>query len=105
MQYCIPKLSIYSTHLVHPASFVTAAAMGGRSLRYTAEVVYGTSCQAFGEPSADAQQMQQQAQQQWSSLVAGQGSAASFDDVGGAEAWRRLRRSLASNVSARGRYM
>lgn len=81
----------------------TAAAMGGRSLRYTGELVYGSSCMSGGEESADAEQLLEEAEQQWSSLVAGQASSGFFGDVGGAEAWLRLRRGLATAMRRQGR--
>ncbi|WIA33296.1 hypothetical protein OEZ86_006436 [Tetradesmus obliquus] len=82
---------------------VFAAAMGGRSLRYTGELVYGSSCMSGGEESADAEQLLEEAEQQWSSLVAGQASSGFFGDVGGAEAWLRLRRGLATAMRRQGR--
>jgi hypothetical protein len=71
-----------------------AAVTGGRSLRYTGEVVYGSSCQSFDGKSAAAAQAREEVEQQWSSLVSKQGVVPYFDDVGGAEAWRGLRSGL-----------
>jgi hypothetical protein len=70
---------------------VFSAAMGGRSLRATAEFVYGTSCMAGAMSGGDdpAEQLREQVESEpLEVLLAGQGEL--FADVGGAAAWRRL---------------
>ncbi|KAF6261090.1 hypothetical protein COO60DRAFT_1682349 [Scenedesmus sp. NREL 46B-D3] len=73
----------------------------GRSLRYTAQVVYGTDCfsrdSAADEVSArlanEAEQLRALVMGKWGSLVEGQGSSL-FDDVGGVQLWQQLHRNL-----------
>jgi hypothetical protein len=78
-----------------------AALLGGRSLRYTAEVVYGRSSMFGGgmkhenekEMAAEAEQLRELVLGRWGSLVEGNGSSL-FDDVGGVDLWRKLHRNL-----------
>lgn len=74
---------------------VFAAAMGGRSLRYTGEVVYGSSTMGGGEQPQEARELHRQVMGHWGVLVSGspEGEAV-FADVGGVAAWRKLHSSL-----------
>lgn len=67
---------------------VFMAAMGGRSLRATGEVVYGSSCMGGGERSQEMQELSGKVEGRWAQLVAGDG--AMFEDVGGLANWRKL---------------
>ncbi|CAE8620993.1 unnamed protein product [Polarella glacialis] len=58
------------------------AAMGGRSLRYTAEMVYGSSCMAMEESDA-AQELEDTIERSFNNERV-------FDDVGGVVAWRAV---------------
>ncbi|KXZ55029.1 hypothetical protein GPECTOR_3g190 [Gonium pectorale] len=74
---------------------VFSAFMGGRSLRATAEVVYGTSCMA-GAMGGDDEELAA-IQDQVGSMPLGQllsHRPELFSDVGGAAAWKRLRSGL-----------
>ena len=76
---------------------VFQAFLGGRSLRYTGETVYGLSCQEVAadeeEPPALAD-VRALVEGRWQALVRGRGSAALFGDVGGVVAWRALEAAL-----------
>jgi hypothetical protein len=85
-----------------------AAAFGGRSLRYTAEIVYGSSVQLVSEPSQDAELIQRQARQHWLKLLAGKPTAF-FEDVGGKDVWQLLGRNFTAakraSLERMGRHM
>jgi len=77
---------------------IFSALMGGRSLRYMGEVVYGCSMTASigmgGESDSVAlQELNEQVLGQWRALVSGAGSEL-FDDVGGVQAWKKLHSKL-----------
>jgi hypothetical protein len=79
---------------------VFSVMMGGRSLRYTGEVVYGTSVMgaaagggvAKGDGGATFEQLSQQVEGQWKQLVKGDGRV--FADVGGVAVWKQLHSAL-----------
>lgn len=89
---------------------VFAAAMGGRSLRLTAETVMGSSCMGYGgfgggededEEGEEAEELYDVVRYRLGELLAAAGhgsegseAAALFADVGGAAPWRQLVRSL-----------
>jgi hypothetical protein len=74
-----------------------SAMLGGRSLRYTAQVVYGYSFEpgnAGSEELAAHKEVQQQVEPfSWQQLVEAGGSSL-FADVGGVGAWVQLRNAL-----------
>jgi hypothetical protein len=79
---------------------VFAAAMGGRSLRATAEAVLGSSCTSQDDPSDEEFELMEQLQEAgWERLVRdGRGAGAGggvFGAVGGVAAWRELMAGLA----------
>lgn len=69
----------------------TGMLMGGRRLRFTAEVVYGKSCMYGGghdaERGKDYDEMRECVLGKWQELVQDEGM---FSDVGGLQAWQRL---------------
>ncbi|PRW32888.1 tRNA pseudouridine synthase [Chlorella sorokiniana] len=70
---------------------IFAAAMGGRSLRATAEVVFGSGLSSHCGPSEAEQDLIYRIQDQLHELLAGQGEGpAMFADVGGQAVWRKL---------------
>lgn len=77
---------------------VFTAVTGGRSLHYTAEVVYGTSCMyggggiEEGDDGEALQEMSEQVEGNWKRLVLGDGEL--FADVGGVQAWKQLHSAL-----------
>lgn len=78
---------------------VFAAMMGGRSLRLTAELVYGEGAMAFGQgvtgggDSGKAYKaVRRQVNKKWRQLVSSGGVV--FSDVGGVAAWKKLRSKL-----------
>lgn len=73
---------------------VFTAMMGGRSLRFTGEVVYGFSCMGPGGSSTEHTQVKRSVRGKWKALVDGEGAADLFADVGGAEAWKKLHSKL-----------
>lgn len=76
---------------------IFSAMLGGRSLRFTGEVVYGYSCvygSASSEDAAAHNEVYKQVEQvSWQRLVAADHSSL-FADVGGVEAWVKLRKTL-----------
>jgi hypothetical protein len=89
---------------------VFSAMMGGRSLRYTGEVVYGSSCMAPGNPRDDREKAAQATLEQYERQVeaAFAGGAGGqqlgqhqqlFAEVGGLAAWQQLCRALRFNRS------
>jgi hypothetical protein len=70
---------------------VFAAAMGGRSLRYTAESVYGTSCQDGSKESAKRREIRKKIEQtQCFTTNTLSKHAGLFEEVGGHEVWQKL---------------
>jgi len=74
---------------------VFAGAMGGRSLRYTGEVVYGSSCMGTGEveDERDLGELEEEVTGNWGKLIGADGGAV-FAEVGGVDAWKKLHREL-----------
>jgi hypothetical protein len=84
---------------------IFSAMMGGRSLRYTGEVVYGSSCMAPGTPRNDKEKAAQATMEQYEAQVAAAFSGGAsgpqlarhqqlFDEVGGSAIWQQLCRAL-----------
>lgn len=78
---------------------IFSALMGGRSLRYMGEVVYGCSMTASvgmsreSDDSAALEELNEKVLGQWRTLVSGAGSEL-FEDVGGVQAWKKLHSKL-----------
>lgn len=72
--------------------------LGGRSLRYTGERVYGTSTmEHYGEDPEVVVRVRQKLQpweSRWRKLVTTQGGAKLFQGVGGQPLWRKLHDSM-----------
>lgn len=89
---------------------VFSVMMGGRSLRYTGEVVYGTSIMGAGhvagvgkgDGGAAFEQLSQQVEGQWRQLVEGDGQV--FADVGGVAVWKQLHSALQLQTAGYGAY-
>lgn len=74
-----------------------AAALGGRSLQATAEMVFNSGVMAGEQQSEEEASMICAAQQHAQDLFGGSNapqSAAFLEDVGGQAAWRRLMKAL-----------
>lgn len=79
---------------------VFSAAMGGRSLRYIGEVVYGTSIMGAmggagigkGDDGVAFEGLSEEIEGNWKQLVKGGGEV--FNDVGGVAVWKQLHSAL-----------
>lgn len=78
-----------------------SAMLGGRSLRYTAEIVYGCSCMAGLDGSEELYAVCDDVDKIWDAFVLGRSTspvgdnmAALFQDVGGVEVWKKMMQKL-----------
>eukprot|EP00884_Botryococcus_braunii_P016908 jgi/Botrbrau1/3900/Bobra.0183s0121.1 len=77
------------------AENVFDAMMGGRSLRYTAEVVYGSGIMDAGAKHPDEKAMEEELRgYDWEGLVEAPAAATVFRSVGGVAPWRTLRANV-----------
>eukprot|EP00884_Botryococcus_braunii_P016910 jgi/Botrbrau1/3902/Bobra.0183s0123.1 len=66
------------------------AMLGGRSLRYTAEMVYGSSIVNPAEMHRDERALREELTGGWEAVVQRPAAAATFRTVGGLAAWQKL---------------
>lgn len=76
---------------------IFSAVTGGRSLRFTAESVYGYGCQGFDDSTPEAEavmELQDQINDCWEVLISkgGRHSNGIFDDVGGFDVWAQYKK-------------
>jgi tetratricopeptide (TPR) repeat protein len=70
---------------------VFSAMMGGRSLRYTAEIVYGTGVMEKSAGSSEFHNLMRKVSEKWRSIKR---NPDFFADVGGIDAWKRFERKV-----------
>jgi hypothetical protein len=74
---------------------VFSAMMGGRSLRYTGEVVYRSSVTDGGRRDVDERRMHQELEgRDWADLIGSPIADSVFRSVGGVAAWQELYRNM-----------